>query len=256
MAPEGRITRGTTGTNRLRRVDRYLASSDAFRHADRAPLVIDLGFGARPWTALELAARLARIRPDVRVVGLEIDPARVAAAAPYATERVAFALGGFEAPSAGRPALIRAMNVLRQYDESEVGAAWDRMRGRLAAGGLVVEGTCDEIGRVGSWVDLDEAGPVALTVSLRLTGLERPGIVAERLPKALIHHNVPGERVHAFLEALDDAWMRAAGLAVFGPVQRFAATAAAVRDAGWPVLIRPKRWRLGELTVPWSAVAP
>ncbi|HEY0373941.1 MAG TPA: class I SAM-dependent methyltransferase [Amnibacterium sp.] len=254
---EGRVTRGTTGTNRLRRVDRYLAASPALRRA-AAPLVVDLGFGARPWTALELADRLARVRPDVRVLGLEIDPTRVAAALPSATERVSFGLGGFEvpAPSGERPAIIRAMNVLRQYEEHEVAGAWDRMRRRLAPGGLLLDGTCDEIGRIASWVDVERDGPRRFTIALRLTGLTAPSVVAERLPKALIHRNVPGERVHDLLRALDDGWTRASPLSVYGPVQRFVATVEALRDAGRPIEGGPKRWRLGELTVPWSSVAP
>lgn len=73
-------------------------------------------------TTVELRRRLAAVRPDVQVVGLEIAPERVTAAQPY----------------------------------------------------------------------------------------------AERLPKVLIHRNVPGE----------------------------------------PVLDGPSRWRLGELTLDWSAVAP
>jgi len=80
--------------------------------------------------------------------------------------------------------------------------------------------------------------------------------VAERLPKALIHRNVPGEGVHDLLVALDAAWQRASPLAVYGPVQRFLATAEAVRAAGWPVQGGRRRWRLGELTVDWSSVAP
>jgi hypothetical protein len=72
---EGRVTRGTTGVNRLRRVDRYLLRLPALRTA--APLVVDLGFGARPWTTLELADRMHRLRPDATVLGLEIDRARV-----------------------------------------------------------------------------------------------------------------------------------------------------------------------------------
>ena len=46
-SPQGRITRGTTGVNRLRRVDRWVAQLPAFRTAD-APLVVDLGYGAHP----------------------------------------------------------------------------------------------------------------------------------------------------------------------------------------------------------------
>jgi hypothetical protein len=130
------------------------------------------------------------------------------------------------------------------------------MRGRVADGGLVLEGTCDEVGRRASWVALDAGGPVSLTLSTRLAGLTRPGELAERLPKALIHRNVPGEGVHAVLDALDDAWARQAALATFGVRQRWAATVRAVRGAGVPVLDGPSRWRLGEVTIAWSAVAP
>jgi hypothetical protein len=86
---------------------------------------------------------------------------------------------------------------------------------------------------------------------MRLAGLERPSEVAER-----IHRNVPGERVHAFLVALDDAWARSAPRGTFGARQRWTATVAALREGGWPLLDGPPRWRLGELTVAWDAVRP
>ena len=205
---------------------------------------MDLGYGASAVTTLELHARLARARPDVDVVGLEIDPDRVTRARPQleavragstgfaADARVAFALGGFEVPLPGgrRPAVIRAMNVLRQYQEAEVPAAWDRVCARLAPGGLLVEGTCDELGRITTWIALDaDAVPRTLTLSLRLQGLERPSIAAERLPKALIHRNVPGERIHAFLRDLDTEWDRAAVVSPFGPVHRWQTTLDALR---------------------------
>jgi hypothetical protein len=92
-------------------------------------------------------------------------------------------------------------------------------------------------------------GPVSLTLSLRLAGLDRPATVAERLPKALIHRNVPGEPVHAFLAALDAAWARSAGHASFGVRQRWLSTRGLGAAAGWPLLDGPSRWRLGEVTV-------
>ncbi|MGT2426137.1 class I SAM-dependent methyltransferase [Amnibacterium kyonggiense] len=255
--PVGRVTRGTTGTNRLRRNDRYLAALPQLRSSP-APLVVDLGYGARPWTTLELGARLRAVNPGVRVLGLEIEPERVAEAASHAADGVSFALGGFEVPAPGdeRPALIRAMNVLRQYDEAEVAGAWARAASRLAPGGVLVDGTCDELGRICSWVDVEGSGPVRFTVSLRLAGLDSPAIVAERLPKALIHRNVPGERVHDLLTSLDEAWTRAAPLSVYGPVQRWVAAVEALRARGVAVLGGRTRWRLGELTVPWDVVAP
>lgn len=269
-SPLGRPTRGTTGTNRLRRNDRWIAASPAFRRA-ADPLVVDLGHGASGVTAFELATRLARVRADAEVLGLELDPARVAIARAQLDEvragrtpfdsgiRASFARGGFEVPvpDGRRPAMIRAMNVLRQYDEAEVAGAWGAMAARLAPGGLVVEGTCDEIGRIASWVDVaDDATPVRFTVSLRLAGLDRPGVVAERLPKALIHRNVPGERIHALLTDLDREWERAAALSAFGATQRFLSAVVALKAQGWAVLGGRSRWRLGELTVPWTAVAP
>jgi len=41
------------------------------------PLIVDLGYGATGITTLELAARLSPVRPDIDVLGLEIDPERV-----------------------------------------------------------------------------------------------------------------------------------------------------------------------------------
>jgi len=267
----GQITRGTTNTNRLRRVDRWIARHPALRRTPD-PLVVDLGYGASGVTAFELEARLRRARADVEVVGLEIDPARVTRAraqldevragrTPFAIDaRVSFARGGFEVPLSGaagrRPAVIRAFNVLRQYDAADVPGAWALMAARLQPGGILVEGTCDELGRVSTWIEVGaDAAPRSLTVSLRLAGLDSPAIAAERLPKALIHRNVPGERVHAFLAALETEWVRAVASSAFGPEHRWRTALQAMADAGWPVQGR-SRWRLGEVTVPWSAVAP
>jgi hypothetical protein len=252
--PIGQVTRGTTGHNRLRRIDRWIAQLPALRRAEH-PLVVDLGYGASATTPLELHQRLSRVRPDVQVVGIEIEPARVAIAKPFERPGVSFRVGGFEVPGE-RPTIIRALNVLRQYDEVEVAGAWSLMVGRLQPGGVLVEGTCNEVGRVASWVDVTADGPQRFSVSLHLPSLERPSIVAERLPKALIHRNVPGERIHEFLIDLDRQWAIHAGLGVYSPAQRWVAVVQSMKDAGWPVSGGRSRWRLGELTVAWESVAP
>ena len=103
--------------------------------------------------------------------------------------------------------------------------------------------------------------PVALiTFSTRVAALDRPSDLAERLPKTLIHRNVPGQPVHQFLRDFDRAWDSAAPYSAFGPRQRWLAAVAAL-SADWPLIRRPplgghRRWRLGELTLPWSALAP
>jgi hypothetical protein len=255
---QGSVTRGTTNPNRLRRVDRWLTGPCAGALLPATdPLVVDLGYGASPVTTLELASRLSLVRPDVEVIGIEIDPARVRDAQPYAGPRVSFRRGGFELPLAGRsPALVRAMNVLRQYAEAEVAPAWATMCARLGPGGLLVEGTSDELGRLASWVTLSIEGPQSLTLSARLGSLGRPSDLAERLPKALIHRNVVGEPIHALLRDLDRAWDTAAPYVAFGPRQRWVEAIRLLVVQGVPVVGGAARWRLGELTVPWSLVRP
>jgi hypothetical protein len=136
--------------------------------------------------------------------------------------------------------------------------------GRLAPGGTVVEGTCDETGRRAAWVALhadDPRGthgavvPRTLTLAAHLGSLDRPGDLAERLPKALIHRNVPGTPIHAFLADLDRAWAAEAPRSAFGARQRWVAAVARLAAADWPVRDSAARWRLGEVTVDWAAVA-
>ena len=246
----GLPTRGTTNPNRLRRVDRHLVEVHRALLAGAAdPLVVDLGYGATPITAVELHARVRAVRSDARVVGVEIDQARVDAAADAATEGLSFVRGGFEVAGL-QPLVIRALNVLRQYEEKAAADAWLTMLDTLQPGGLLLEGTCDELGRRAAWVTLTPAGPQSLTLAAAVDHLDRPSSLAERLPKALIHHNVRGTPVHALLTELDRAWDTAAPMGTFGNRQRWAAMCA---TADWPQV---GRRRDGEVTVPWSTVRP
>lgn len=241
----------------MRRLDRWLTGPQAWRlRTANDPLVVDLGYGATPATAVELFQRLAAVRPDVRVCGIEIEPERVRVAKALERPGLAFMVGGFELPVPGNPVLVRAFNVLRQYEEADVGAIWRLVQGRLSAGGLFIDGTCDEIGRRVAWIALDAQGPLSLSISMRFGSFVLPSEIAERLPKALIHRNVPGERIHALMQAMDRAWLESAPLASFGNRQRWQGMCKALLEAGWPVQDGPARWRLGELTVGWEAVAP
>ncbi|WP_242891321.1 class I SAM-dependent methyltransferase [Actinomadura litoris] len=262
--PQGEVTRGTTAPNRLRRVDRWIAATQlgSLRMQER-PLAVDLGYGASPVTTFELYARLRAVAPRLEVTGIEIDPARVAAGEAFldATgphEGLSFRRGGFELPVPRPPVLIRAFNVLRQYDEAAAWRAWDDLRARLAPGGVLVEGTCDEIGRRAVWVALTPDGPQTITFAAHLPTLPRPSALAERLPKTLIHRNVPGEPVHDLLAAFDRCWATAAPHSAFGPRARWI-EAVRLLARTHPVLTAPpyggrRRWRLGEVTLPWTSV--
>lgn len=259
--PVGSITRGTTNPNRLRRSDRWLLATYRDTLTKGAPpLLVDLGHGASGVTTAEWAARVRTVRPDARVVGLEIDPERVETAQAWSRPGVEFALGGFEVPlpDGAQARVVRAFNVLRQYPEDGVEEPWRTMTARLDDHGVLVDGTCDELGRLGSWVTLDPTGPRTLTLSWRLRDLtpqRLPSVVAERLPKALIHRNVPGEPIHDLLTRLDDAWRRSAPFAPYGARQQAVAAVGQVAEEV-PVIGGPERWRLGEVTVPWTLVAP
>ena len=247
------ITRGTTGFNRLRRSDRWTRFHPRVQSLLRAvpdPLAVDVGYGASYATTVEWAGWLRQIRPDIEVVGLEIDPERVLPP----RDGVRFELGGFEL-AGYRPHLVRAFNVLRQYDVDQVPDVWDTVCSRLAPGGLFVEGTCDEIGRRCAWLLLDDTGPVSLTLSWDPFHTATPSEVAERLPKALIHRNVPGEAIHAFLTDADTAWEHAAGWEPHGPRVRWRHALDDLAAKG-PITPQRRRFSDNSVTVEWNAIAP
>ena len=252
--PIGTITRGTTGFNRLRKVDRWVFYHPELRrklrpHAVAAPLAIDVGYGDSYTTTCEWAWWLRRINPHISVVGLEIDPSRVLPP----RDGVRFERGGFEL-AGYRPHLVRAFNVLRQYDVTQVPDAWSMVCGRLAPGGVFIEGTCDELGRRASWVLLDRRGPVSLTLAWQPWDVAKPSNVAERLPKILIHRNIPGQKIHSLLQLCDDCWDKTNGLAAFGPRIRWRETQKLLREH-LPIP-RQRLLRDNVLTVPWSVVEP
>ena len=249
--PFGVITRGTTNPNRLRRCDRWMVAHpeiSSLLRSTKQPLALDVGYGASHTTTVEWAGWLRSVNPATRVTGLEISPERVLPP----RDGVTFELGGFEL-AGYRPQLVRAFNVLRQYDVGQVDKAWSTVTSRLAPGGFFVEGTCDELGRRAAWVLLGADGPQSLTLAWDPFDVERPSDLAERLPKILIHRNVPGEPIHELLQAADDAWDRAAGWAPYGPRVRWRMARAQLRQTV-PVHPVHRRLRDNVLTVDWDVV--
>jgi len=255
--PVGVPTRGTTGYNRLRKADRWLVAQlrvqALLRSAElsgRAPVAIDVGYGASHTTTVEWARFLRSVAPSVQVTGLEIEPSRVLPP----RDGVTFALGGFELAGM-RADVVRAFNVLRQYDASQVRDAWATMQAGLQPGGVIIEGTCCEVGRRSAWVLLDQHGPQSLTMAWTPGCLERPSDIAERLPKVLIHRNTPGHAIYDVLREMDAAWNLAAPLAVFGPRVRWRAAVEHFHTAtGIRRMTSRRRHSDSSLTLPWSAV--
>ena len=252
--PFGVITRGTTNHNRLRRCDRWMAyhpQISSLLRTTAQPLALDVGYGASYTTTVEWARWLRTVNPDVRVTGLEINPERVLPP----REGVRFELGGFELRGY-HPQLVRAFNVLRQYDVDQVPAAWESVCSRLAPGGFFIEGTCDELGRRSTWILLNAQGPQTLTLAWDPFDVDTPSQLAERLPKALIHRNVPGEPIYDLLQAADQAWAHTAGWAPYGPRVRWREARQLMIDQGIPLHPIRRRIRDCVLTVDWDVVAP
>ncbi len=232
----GRPTRGKTAPERLRRTDVLAVLLGAPpRHA---PLMVDVGFGATATTTLESYRRLRGHCAGLRLIGVEIDRERVAAAvAEPAPDAVEFRLGGFDLPLDGdreRAGLIRAMNVLRQYDEGEHAPAVAAMGRHLADGGLLIEGTSTPSGRLFTANVLRRTGgalvPLGVVLSVNLRRPWEPRELQTVLPKNLIHHAEPGGAIDAAFAAwsgaVDDARrQRLAPGAVFARAARMAAPA-------------------------------
>lgn len=271
--PVGQPTRGKTARNRLRRVDSFLLAYDPalLRRTDGAfqrAFVVDLGFGDEPVTTLETARRLRQLNPDLTVLGVEIDPVRVASAQAFTDERTCFRLGGFNLPLQTWPdgmpetvRLIRAFNVLRQYDESDVAQAHQRLVQALLPGGLLIEGTSDPYGSV--WVanlirrpatPLEEAhGRMeALVFSTNFRAGFDPTQFQPVLPKNAIHRVVPGEPIHSFFQAWTAAARATSPFRVWGPRQWFIASAQNLAGRGYRVTLHRKWLRKGWLV--WEGV--
>jgi hypothetical protein len=193
----GQPTRGKTAENRLRQCDVFVAlAMPGVLRGDR-PLVVDVGFGAKPWTTLEMAARWRRLEPSLRVVGVEIDAQRVAEAQPVADPpATAFVGGGFnlaEVLGGERARVVRCLNVLRQYDEAEVETALAAMAQGMEVGGVLVEGTSNPTGGLMVFDVWKRGGPDtaldhdALVFATNLREDVQPRDFQAILPKRLIH---------------------------------------------------------------------
>ncbi len=264
--PLGETTRGKTAPNRLRRLDLWLVRTERelLAREDGTPFV-DLGYGWRPLTTLESARALRVHNPVLPVLGLEVDPTRVEVARPYEDALTRFRRGGFELPTealpaaGGRARIVRAMNVLRQYEEPAAREAWRLMGERLAPGGLILEGTCSPFGRIMAVQllrrraeGLVDAG-LLFSTNFRTAEPLEPSLFQGVLPKHLIHRVVAGTPVARFFGDWEVAWAEARAVEAFGRRQVWVRAAHGLAARGWDVLLDPWLLRRGFLRVGLAA---
>lgn len=259
--PEGIVTRGKTADNRLRRVDNFILLYEPalLTRTDGLfsdSLFVDLGYGFDARTTLESAARFRRVNPNLKILGVEIDKERVDAALPFADDRTFFRLGGFNLPvqSGEHVRLIRAFNVLRQYEEGDFVPAYERLAEYVLPGGLMIEGTSTPYG--GLWAAnlarSAESGQWSFEALVFSTNFHSGFDVEEFqtiLPKNYIHRVVRGEPIFDFFEAWKRSAAETAHAKTFGLKQWFSASAEALAQKGFEVDLQ-KKW-LGKGYLIW-----
>lgn len=271
--PEGQPTRGKTASNRLRRVDNFILLYEPALLTRMASSVlspgstlfgdsmfVDLGYGFDARTTLESAARFRRVNPDLKVLGVEIDQERVNNALPFADDKTFFRLGGFNLPlkDGETVRLIRAFNVLRQYEERDFAPAYERLAQYVLPGGLMVEGTSNPFGSI--WCAnvarkiIQADGSASSALGSRTRELEigewrfeslvfstnfRLGFDVEEfqtiLPKNLIHHVFEGESIYNFFEAWKRSAAETAAMKTYGAKQWFIAAGERLAERGYMV---------------------
>ena len=264
----GQATRGKTASNRLRRVDNFilLYEPSLLTRTDGLfsdSFFVDVGYGFDARTTLESAARFRRVNPCLRILGVEIDKERVEAALPYADDKTNFRLGGFNLPlkDGETVRLIRAFNVLRQYEEKDFIPAYEKLTQYLLRGGLMIEGTSNPFGSI--WcanvvrktLDSDsllsnfqkQASEIqshwnfeALVFSTNF----RSGFEVEEfqtiLPKNLIHRVVAGQPIYDFFEAWKRAAAETSAAKAYGAKQWFALAAENLARKGFKIDLHRK----------------
>ncbi|MCB2179845.1 hypothetical protein KQH54_01840 [bacterium] len=255
-SPIGHPTRGKTARNRLRRVDLFIARffPNLIKEA-QDNYFVDLGFGADPTTTLESAHHLRKLNPTLPILGVELDPERVAAAKPYEDPLTQFKVGGFNIPlpSNRQACLIRAFNVLRQYEQDQVGSSYAEMEKALMPGGIIIEGTSDPFGRI--WTanliqKTDGAGLVYLgiTFSTNFRWGFSPSLFPPVLPKNLIHKMIAGEEINQFFTDWEASTVNTIAHKAYGIRQWFVESGNALAEMGYQIDTRKKMLKSGFLT--------
>jgi hypothetical protein len=176
-------------------------------------------------------------------------------AQPYADEKTFFRLGGFNLPlKAGEHVrLIRAFNVLRQYEEKDFAPAYERLAQYVLPGGLMIEGTSNPFGQL--WTanvvrkvneesglsEVEDWKREALVLSTNF----RLGFDVEEfqtiLPKNLIHHVIQGEPIYDFFQAWKQCATERISAKTFGLRQWFIASAESLAARGYNIDLH-KKW--------------
>ncbi|MFM8320583.1 MAG: methylase, partial [Chloroflexota bacterium] len=139
--------------------------------------------------------------------------------------------------------LVRAFNVLRQYDEDQALPAWEQLSGYLLPGGLLVEGTSTPSGAL--WAaNILRRGSTGLRQEALVffTNFRQgfdPGDFQAILPKNYIHRVLPGEPIGEFFNAWKIAAAETSAVQAWGPRQWYRAAARRLAERGYRINLHP-----------------
>ncbi|MEE4194628.1 MAG: hypothetical protein V2J07_05445 [Anaerolineae bacterium] len=255
---DGVITRGKTAKNRLRRVDTFVLqyAPDLLKRSNS--LYIDLGYGEEAFTTLESAQRFRHLNPSLPVIGVEIDPERVERAKAFQDANTHFRVGGFNLPleKGEIPSLIRAFNVLRQYEVEDVIPSWQQMCAPMADGGMLIEGTSSPFGKI--WTanllrkqenDLIYEG---FLFSTNFREGFSPEIFQPYLTKNFIHEIGTGSPIDRFMADWKRACAQTISIKTWGLRQWFCASAQVLSQKGYEISLKRTFLRQGFLLWKWD----
>jgi hypothetical protein len=188
------------------------------------------------------------VNPNLKILGVEIDRERVEAALPFADEKTFFRLGGFNLPlqTDETVRLVRAFNVLRQYEEQDFAPAYEQLAEYVLPGGLMIEGTSTPFGQIWSANLARRAENASWKMEALVFSTNfRLGLEAEEfqtiLPKNYIHRVVEGEPIHDFFQAWKRSMAETSPAKTFGLKQWFIASAESLAKKGFDVDLH-KKW--------------
>lgn len=141
--------------------------------------------------------------------------------------------------------LMRAFNVLRQYEEVDFAPAYERLADYVLTEGLMIEGTSTPFGQLWSAnlarMQADKKWKMeALVFSTNFHVGFDVDEFQTILPKNLIHRVVKGNLIHDFFEAWKRSAAEASPAKVYGFKQWFVSAAEMLAQKGYKINLQKK----------------
>ena len=203
-----KTTRGKTRRERLglwlRWFEHHFRGTNTFTSRS----IIDLGYGEKPYSTIELAEMAQCLDVPPAIIGIEASEHRHRQALALATPEIEYLFGDAQTIAQCKPTakLVRAINVLRQYPPAEVSTIRRSWLDFCQPDTLLTEGTTDRDGNVlGMWV-LGQERSATLVLGASCLQSFAPAQVRAALPNDLRWQHSRPTWVDAFFSRWTELW--------------------------------------------------